>query len=621
MERKARILVVDDNCDLRDSIREILDERGYFAEGVLNGKDAIELTRKNSYDIVIIDIKLPDISGNEAVEKIAEISPSTDYIYMTGHASIKSAIEAVKQKNVVSYEIKPLDLNHLLITINQIVERKQSEDKIRIFSHIIEQSPITVMITDVDGNIEYVNPKFTQLTGYTLEESVGKTPRLLKSGKTSPDVYKELWETITSGEEWQGEFYNKKKNDEFYWESVLISSIKNIEGVITHFVAVKEDITDRKKMEESLLQSEKLRAMGMITSGVAHDFNNILAVISGNAQLMAGKYGDHKGIMDELYIIRRAVSDGAEIVRKMRSFAIIGKTSSEFILVDIKEALEQAIEFSKPRWMNIAKAGEITYNIDKTGIKKIPAVLGSPSELREVFVNIINNALDAMAGGGCITFRTWSKDDAVFVSISDTGEGITEEVRKKIFDPFFTTKRAEGIGLGMSIAYGVIAGHGGKIEVESEEGKGTTVTMSIPIARETPQQAVSPEPPQKIKADKLRILVVDDEENICSILNKYFSKDGHDVKSVNSGTEAIKLLKNEGFDLVLCDLIMPGVSGHDVLKVIDELDKKPKVGLITGWDEKVETKSEDVLRVDFIIRKPFDFSKLASHINEILGAG
>jgi len=477
------------------------------------------------------------------------------------------------------------------------------------------------MITDVDGNIEYVNPKFTQLTGYTLEESVGKTPRFLKSGKTSPDVYKELWETITSGKEWQGEFYNKKKNHEFYWESVSISPIKNTEGAITHFVAVKEDITDRKKIEESLLQSEKLRAMGMITAGVAHDFNNILAVISGNAQLMEGNYGDHKEMMEELYILRRAVSDGAEIVRKMRSFAIIGKTTSEFMSVDIKEVLEQAIEFLRSRWMNIAKAEGITYDVDKKGLKKVPAVLGSPSELREVFVNIINNAIDAMSEDGCITFRTWSNEDTAFVSISDTGEGMTEEVRKKVFDPFFTTKRAEGSGLGTSIAYGVITGHDGKIEVESEVGKGTTFTMSIPITRETPQEAVvSPELPRKIKAHGLRILVIDDDEEICSILNKYFSKDGHDVKSVNSGSDAVKLLMNEGFDLVLCDLIMPGITGHDIVKVIDELDKKPKVGLITGWDEKIKAKSEEVLKVDFIIRKPFDFSKLASHINEILGA-
>jgi CheY-like chemotaxis protein len=172
----------------------------------------------------------------------------------------------------------------------------------------------------------------------------------------------------------------------------------------------------------------------------------------------------------------------------------------------------------------------------------------------------------------------------------------------------------------MSVAYGIITGHGGKIEVESEAGKGATFTLSIPITRETPQQTVSPEPPRKIKADKLRILVVDDEEEICSMLNEYFSKDGHDVTSVTSGTEAIKLLKTEEYDLVLCDLALPDISGHDVVKIIDELDKGPKVGLITGWDEKIEIKSREELKVDFIIRKPFDFSELSRHINDAISA-
>jgi PAS domain S-box-containing protein len=510
---------------------------------------------------------------------------------------------------------------YFVSVIEDITERKKAEEQVRKLSHAIEQSSCTVVITDTKGKIEYVNPKFTQLTGYTLEESIGENPSFLKSGRTSSEVYKELWGNITSGKEWRGEFCNKKKNGELYWELAYISPVKNDEGIITNFIAIKDDITERKKMDEMILQTEKLRAMGMITSGVAHDFNNILGVISGNAQLLQGDYGDHKGMVDGLRIIRKAVNDGAEIVSRMKKFTKVERDTSEFMSVSIKEILEQAIEFSRPRWMNIARAGEITYNIDKTGIKKIPDVLGNPSELREVFINIINNALDAMTGGGCMSFCTWNKDDTAIVSISDTGEGMTEEVKKRIFDPFFTTKRGEGSGLGMSVAYGVITGHGGKIEVESEVGKGTTFTMSIPITRETSQQTVSPEPPRKIKAHKLRILVVDDEARICSVLNEFLSKDGNDVKSVNNGTEAIKLLKNEEFGLILCDLVLPDMSGHDIVKVIDELDKKPRVGLITGWDEKIETKSREELKVDFIIRKPFDFSKLTSHINEALNTG
>ncbi|KKL85919.1 hypothetical protein LCGC14_1949920 [marine sediment metagenome] len=641
MERKYRILIVDDEAEHSANIKDILEMNGYAVNTAINGKDAISFCQKDSYDLAFVDIKLPDISGNTVVSEMSKISPSTEYIYITGYASVDTAIEAVKQENVISYETKPINMDHLLPIINQITERKQAEKKLREseerYRAVFEQAVDSIVVIDADtGEIIEFNDRAHENLGYTREEFKKLELSDIELIESPEDVKNHIVKVMKEGHDIFETKHRTKKGEirEMLVSAKLLSVPER--NLIT---AIWCDITERKKMEEMLLQSEKLRAMGIMTSGVAHDFNNILAVISGNAQLMERNYGDsvprpsrlrlaeeprlspprcHKEMMDGFHVIRKAVSDGAEIVRRMRKFTKVERDTSEFISVDVKEILEQAIEFSRPRWMNMAKAREITYDIDKTGIKEVPTVLGSPSELREVFVNIINNAMDAMTGGGCITFRTLSKDDTVFVSISDTGEGMTEEVRKRIFDPFFTTKRAEGSGLGMSVAYGVITGHGGKIEVESEAGKGATFTMSIPITREAPQQAVSPEPLRKIKAHGLRILVIDDEVRICSVLNEYFSRDGHDVKSVNNGTEAIKLLKNEEFDLVLCDLVLPDMSGHDIVKVIDELDKRPKVGLITGWDEKIETKSKEELKVDFIVRKPFDFSKLTSHINEAL---
>jgi CheY-like chemotaxis protein len=194
---------------------------------------------------------------------------------------------------------------------------------------------------------------------------------------------------------------------------------------------------------------------------------------------------------------------------------------------------------------------------------------------------------------------------------------MSEEVRKRIFDPFFTTKRAKGSGLGMSVAYGIITGHGGKIGVESEEGKGTTFTLTFPVAGETTQQTILPKPSLEI-AHKLRILVVDDEKSICNLLEVFFSEGGHDVKSATSGSEAIKLLKNEEYDLVLTDLIMPDLSGLDVINAVDELEKRPCLGLITGWSGEVETKGKEELKADFILKKPFDFATLTNHINDVI---
>jgi PAS domain S-box-containing protein len=502
--------------------------------------------------------------------------------------------------------------------IRDITERRKSEQQLRKLSHAVKYSSTTIFITDIKGNIEYANPEFTRLTGYSIEEAIGKNPRFLQSNVTSPEVHKELWETITSGKEWQGEFCNKKKNGELYWESASISPVKNDKGEITNFIAVKKDITEHKKMEEVLLQTEKLKALGVITSGVAHDFNNILAIVSGNAQLLQERHSDDKELAaDRLSTIRKAASDGAEIVRRMRKFMAVEKDVSEFMSVNIKDVIEQSVDFTMPRWMNMARAGGIKYDIDMKGVKEVPTIPGNPSELREVLINIINNALDVMPEGGTILICTWSNDKNVYTSISDTGTGMTEEVRKKIFDPFFTTKRAEGSGLGMSVSYGIIKSHGGNIDVESKDGAGSTFTLTFPIDRENRQSKVSPEQTHEIRLKKLRILVIDDEEEICSILEESFSKDGHDVKSVISGTVAIKILKGEEFDLVLCDLVMPDLSGHDVIEIVDKLDKKPKIGLITGWDEEIETKEKEKLKVDFIIKKPFVLSEITKQINNL----
>jgi CheY-like chemotaxis protein len=201
------------------------------------------------------------------------------------------------------------------------------------------------------------------------------------------------------------------------------------------------------------------------------------------------------------------------------------------------------------------------------------------------------------------------------VEISDTGMGMSEEVKNRIFDPFFTTSRPERTGLGMGVAYSIITRHGGKIGVESEEGKGTTLTLSLPINNETKQQILSSRSAPDKVAKGLSILVVDDEEEICSILDKFFSRVGHMVKAVSNGAEAIELAKREDFDLVICDLTMPGVTGHDVIKALNELDKVPKIGVSTGSIEDYSSAEANALKADFIINKPFRLLELANKIN------
>lgn len=380
----------------------------------------------------------------------------------------------------------------------------------------------------------------------------------------------------------------------------------------------QKHLNERRQIEETILHLEKMKDLGEITAGIAHEFNNILAIISGNAQLLEENFSGSKASMDCLRTIRRVAYDGTKILSRMYKFTDINRDISGDVRVNMRELLNQAIDFTMPRWKNMAQAEGITYKLDRKGLKKVPSIQGNPSELREVLVNIINNALDAMADGGRISFRTRSKEEIVFISISDTGEGMTEDVIKKIFDPFFTTKRPQGTGLGLSVSYGIITRHKGNIDVESKVGKGSTFTLRLPIKKRAARSKLSSKPTTKKKVKDLKILVVDDKREIAEVLSKFLSKEGHDVKSVDSGNKAIKLLKSKDFDLLLCDLVMPGISGSDVIKTLDTLEKRPKVGLVTGWSEEIKAKRKEDLKVDFIVRKPFDFSELSRNINDTL---
>ncbi len=246
---------------------------------------------------------------------------------------------------------------------------------------------------------------------------------------------------------------------------------------------LREEIAERKRMEEALLQSEKLKSLGTIAAGVAHEFNNILAVIMGNAELLQRSFRDRRELKEKLAIIIKVSEDGADIARRMLRITETGERGSGYVLADIQQMINEAIEFTEPRWRNMARAQGVKYHIGSKGlIIGKPVVKCNPVEMREVFINIINNALNAMPDGGGILFNTRINSGNVLIKITDAGHGMTEEVRKRIFDPFFTTRRPEGTGLGMSIVYGVIKRHGGELEVQSKVGKGTTFIINIPVA-------------------------------------------------------------------------------------------------------------------------------------------
>jgi PAS domain S-box-containing protein len=383
----------------------------------------------------------------------------------------------------------------------EITEQRRVADELRRLYQAIQHSPVSVIITDPQGLIVYVNPKFSAVTGYAHDEVIGRNPRILKSGHTPQDDYQQLWDTIRSGRIWRGEFHNRKKNGELFWEIAAIGPVKNDAGEIINYVAVKEDVTERRAVEEQLRQAQKMQAIGQLTGGIAHDFNNLLTIIVGNLQLLEQGLGNDDRhrilISDALWAAWR----GGELIHRLLAFARLQPLKPRIINVnDCVRGLADLL--SRTLGSNIAVVEDLAPDL--------PPVLADPGELERALVNLALNARDAMPQGGQVTVQTRQTPleadiierstpetcgEYVLLAISDTGTGIPAPLLERIFEPFFTTKAVgQGSGLGLSMVYGFVKQSGGHIRVHSTVGAGTTFKLFFPQsgAARTPLLACQP---------------------------------------------------------------------------------------------------------------------------------
>jgi len=354
-----------------------------------------------------------------------------------------------------------------------------------------------------------------------------------------------------------------------------------------------------------LLQAEKLRSLAEMASGVAHDFNNALAAILGNTQLLLHTVQDEE-TKEALEIIEKVAKDSAQTVRRLQDFTR-KRVHQELFKVDINSIIKDSIEITKPKWKDEVQSRGVHIEI-VSNFEEIPSVSGNASELREVVTNMIFNAIEAMPEGGKIEIHTFQKRKKVFIQISDTGMGIAGEVKKKIFEPFFTTKPFTNTGLGLSMSYGIIKRYGGEIEVESKVGHGTTFTIILPIGEKVEEKAT--DSPAIIKGRKARILVIDDEEFVRSVLSRTLAQVNHQVTLAEDGEKGVQLFKEGKFDIVLTDLGMPGISGWEVCRRIKGISPHTPVGMITGWGAEMSRSKMEEYGLDFIISKPFDFNQI-----------
>ncbi|MCF6148616.1 MAG: PAS domain S-box protein [Candidatus Kuenenia sp.] len=378
---------------------------------------------------------------------------------------------------------------------NEIFRRKQVETQLLKLSQAMEQSPASVIITDIHGNIEYANQQFCETTGYTFAELRGKNPRILKSGKTPPEQYKDLWETITAGKIWAGEFINKKKDGELFHSYGKIGPLKNTEEAITHYVALREDVTEKRKLQEEqkklteqVFHMQKLESVGRLASSIAHDFNNYLTAIIGYAHVL--KINTNKNDPSEKIVnnILRATEKASDLSQRLLTFGRKRPLSLK------KINLNDSIKNMESLLLNLSN-NFLEYKTDLYE-NELP-VSADPGQIEQAVMNLAINAKDAMPNGGVLSVKTavvkldnerikklclTVPGKYATLSVSDTGTGIDENHLQNIFEPFFTTKEpGKGTGLGLSIVYGIIQQHNGAIDVSSEPGKGTTFILYLPL--------------------------------------------------------------------------------------------------------------------------------------------
>lgn len=512
-----------------------------------------------------------------------------------------------------------------LVFFHDITERKKAEEARIQLATAIEQVGETVIVTDTEGKIVYVNPAFERSTGYTREEAMGNNPRMLKSGRHDDGFYQHLWKTVAGGRIWKGHLITKKKDGGLLEEEATISPIKEDSGAIVNYVAVKRDVTREVSLQQQLQQAQKMEAVGTLAGGVAHDFNNLLQVTLGYAELLLNEKKESDPEYGDLQKIFLAAKSGAELVRSLLTFS--RKVEPKFIPLNLNRQILRVEALLK---RTIPKMVQIEMRLE-TDLKEIYA---DPTQVEQVLMNLAVNAKDAMPDGGRLTVETRnvSKDEmeclprmesqseaCVLLMISDTGHGMDEQTLEHVFEPFFTTKElGRGTGLGLAVVYGIVQQHGGHIRCESSQEHGTTFFLYFP-AVDLPEET-QPEAVAIPASGSETVLLVDDEDAVRDLGSRILARAGYTVLTAENGKEALEVFskEKERISLVILDLIMPRMGGKDCLKELVQIHPGIKVLIASGFLADSAPRQYIGLGARGFVTKPFRLRELLERVRRTL---
>jgi PAS domain S-box-containing protein len=520
-----------------------------------------------------------------------------------------------------------MDISFALEVSRHEEERRRVEEANTLLATAVEQSLEMTMITDVRANIVYVNSSFERITGYTKQEVLGQNPRFLKSGKHDAAFYRQMWDTLLTGNVWAGRVINKKKNGTLYEEDLTISPVRDGGGKIFNYVSVKRDITQQVALENQLRQSQKMDAIGHLAGGIAHDFNNLLTAIHGNASLMLGDDLHSVEIADCSQQIMEAVDRAAGLTRQLLMFS--RKQVMQSITLDLNDVVVQITKMLK-RILGEDICLTSTYGVD------LPTVRADKGMMEQVILNLAINARDAMPEGGKLNISTaivtmtpkkmaqpYDPEPRQYVrlEVADTGCGITPDHLSLIFEPFFTTKPVgKGTGLGLATVYGIVEQHQGWIDVASEVGKGTTFRVYLPAVDESVVQPKAASGLSSLPTGTETILMVEDDPSLRPLVSRILERCGYTVLCAASGPDALQVWQEhrDAISLLLTDLVMPeGMTGLELAQRLLKERPRLKVVYTSGYPARAGDGPPLMEGVNFL-QKPYSTPNLAQTVRNRL---
>ncbi|NBB73542.1 MAG: response regulator [Bacteroidetes bacterium] len=623
------VLLIEDDEDDYLITRSLLSKAQVIdcdLEWMSSYEEGLEAVLSNQYDACLVDYRLGAKTGLDLLQEAKAHGCRTPIILLTGQGDLKVDIEAMEAGAADYLNKNEIDAPLLERSLRYARERGEAEERIRKQAALLDKARDAIIAYDMDGRVIYWNKSAERLTGWSKEEMLGEKARERLYEHDQNGVLGDCWETMMASGEWKGELHQQTKGgDEIVVESRW-TLVRETDGTPESVLVINTDITERKRLESQFLRSQRMESIGRLVSGIAHDLGNLLVPISLGVKVLQQRFSDDEKASRTLSVIQNSAERGSDMVDQVLAFA--RGVEGERVALQLGTIIDDVQNITEETFPE-----EVDVDVDVE--EDLQQIVGDATQIQQVLMNLCVNARDAMPEGGTLTVRaenvTLDQSDArmnidaepgayVCVTVSDTGVGMPEEVADKIFEPFFSTKpEGEGTGLGLSTAYSIVKGHDGFIEVQSEEGVGTTFRIFWPVSQAEAKPVDDSASGELRDGKGARVLVVDDEENILNTAKDALEQAGYRVETAQGGGEVLQQLRAHQLDVdvVITDIVMPDPDG---LAVIERLRaERPEVPIIaaSGLADERTDKALAAGAEEFL-SKPFTAEKLQSALQRVL---